>query len=109
MFGITLKFSSAFHPQTDGQIEVVNCSLGDGLRCLVMVKQGVWDLILSTTKFAYNNYVNRSTSKSPFQIVNGYSPCTPDECLKHSSYTRVGSSFSRLFYRNFIVFLWLDL
>ena len=28
----------------------------------------------------------------------------PDECLKHSSYTRVGSSFSRLFYRNFIVF-----
>ena len=32
-----------------------------------------------------------------------------DECLKHSSYTRVGSSFSHLFYRNFIVFLWLDL
>ena len=28
-----------------------------------------------------------------------------DECLKHSSYTRVGSSFSRLFYRNFIVFV----
>ena len=27
-----------------------------------------------------------------------------DECLKHSSYTRVCSSFSRLFYRNFIVF-----
>ena len=27
-----------------------------------------------------------------------------DECLKHSSYTRVGSSFSHLFYRNFIVF-----
>ena len=28
-----------------------------------------------------------------------------DECLKHSSYTRVGSSFSRLIYRNFIVFV----
>ena len=27
-----------------------------------------------------------------------------DECLKHSSYTRVGSSFSHLFYSNFIVF-----
>ena len=34
---------------------------------------------------------------------------TSDECLKHSFYTRVCSSFSRLFYRNFIVFLWLDL
>ena len=46
------------------------------LRCLVGVKQGVWDLILSTAEFAYNNYVNNSTGKSPFQIVNGYSPYT---------------------------------
>ena len=37
-----------------------------------MVKQDVWDLILSTTEFAYNNSVNRSTGKRPFQIVNGY-------------------------------------
>ena len=37
LFGTTLKFSYAFHPQ----IEVVNCSLGDMLRCLVGVKQGV--------------------------------------------------------------------
>ena len=29
---------------------------------------------------------------------------TFDECLKHSSYTRIGSPFSCLFYRNFIVF-----
>ena len=72
LFGTTLKFSSAFHPQTDGQTEVVNRSLGDMLRCLVGVKQGVWDLILSTIEFSYNNYVNLSTSKSPFQIVNGY-------------------------------------
>ena len=28
-----------------------------------------------------------------------------DECLKHSYYTRVGFSFSRLFYSNFIVFV----
>ena len=32
-------------------------------------------------------------------------PCAGDECLKHSSYTRVGSSFSHLFYSNFIVFV----
>ena len=71
-----MKFSSAFHPQICGQIEVVNRSLCDILRCLVRVKQGVWDLILLTTEFAYNNSVNCSTSKSPFQIVNGYSPRT---------------------------------
>ena len=27
-----------------------------------------------------------------------------DKCLKHSYYTRVGLSFSRLFYSNFIIF-----
>ena len=53
----------------------------DMLRCLFRVKQGVWDLILSTTEFAYNNYVNRSTSKSHYQIVNGYSPRTPIDLI----------------------------
>ena len=77
LFGNTLKFSSAFHPQTDGQTEVVNRSLGNMLRCLVGVKQGVWDLILSIAEFSYNNSVNRSIGKSLFQIVNGYSARTP--------------------------------
>ena len=89
LFGTTLKFSSAFHPQTDGQTEVVNRNLSNMLRCLVGVKQGVLHLILSTAKFAYNNSVNRSTGKSPFQIVNGYSPRTPIDLVPLPPHMRV--------------------
>ena len=59
------------------------------LRCLVRVKQGVWDFILSTAKFAYNNSINRSTYKSPFQIVNGYSPRTPINLVPLPPHMRV--------------------
>lgn len=77
LFGTTLKISSAFHPHTDDQSEVVNRSLWNLLRCLVGEKLGNWDLTLPTTEFAYNNLVNHSTGKSPFEVVLDYTPLTP--------------------------------
>jgi hypothetical protein len=64
-------FSSAYHPQTDGKIEVVNRSLGDLLRILVIEHHSQWDSILLQEEFAYNDSVNRSTGQSPFQVVYG--------------------------------------
>ena len=61
-----LKFSLSHHPQTDEQTKVVNCSLGNLLRCLVGDKPKGWDMILPQPEFAYNNSINMSSSKSPF-------------------------------------------
>jgi hypothetical protein len=72
--GTNLAFSSAYHPQTDGQTEVVNRSLGDLLRSLVTEHHSSWDNILPQAEFAYNDSVNRSTGKSPFQILYGTQP-----------------------------------
>ena len=44
--GTNLLFSSDYHPQTDGQKEVVNRSLGDLLRSLVTEHHSQWDNIL---------------------------------------------------------------
>jgi len=40
-----------------------------------------WDLTLPLVEFAYNNAVNRTTGKSPFAIVHGYSPRTPADLI----------------------------
>ena len=57
-----------------GKTEVINRSLGDLLRSLVTEHHSSWDNVLPQAKFAYNNSVNRSTGKSPFEIVYGRKP-----------------------------------
>jgi hypothetical protein len=54
-------FSSTYHPQTDGQNEVVNRSLGNLLRSLVTEHHNQWDQIMPLAEFAYNDSQNRST------------------------------------------------
>ncbi|KAK5845370.1 hypothetical protein PVK06_001543 [Gossypium arboreum] len=53
--GTKLNFSTAFHPQTDGQSERVIQVLEDMLRCCVLEFQGSWEKYLPLVEFAYNN------------------------------------------------------
>lgn len=69
--------SSAYHPQTDGQTEVTNRSLGNLLRCLVGDSIRTWDSKLPQAEFAHNHSLNRSSGFSPFQVVYGLLPRGP--------------------------------
>lgn len=72
--GTKLLFSSAYHPQTDGQTEVVNRTLGNLLRSFASKRTKQWDGVLPRAEFAYNFVTNRSTGKSPFEIIYGRTP-----------------------------------
>jgi hypothetical protein len=71
---------------------VVNKSLGNLLRSLITEHHNQWDQILLQEEFAYNDSPNRSTGKSPFQILYGMQPRGVYELrdLEQSDIKRVG-------------------
>ena len=71
---------------------MVNCSLGNLLRCLVGEANWNWDSILPIAQLAYNSSVNRSIGASPFEVVHGYTPRKPLDLLPMSLHVRISKS-----------------
>ena len=69
-----LDYNSAYQPQTDGQTEVVNISLGNLLRSLVGDYPKQWDQLLAQAEYVYNDSPKRITGKSLLQIIYGIHP-----------------------------------
>ena len=66
--------STAYHPQTDGQMERVNQELEQYLRLYVNHRQSDWADWLSLAEFAYNNREHSATKMSPFYANSGRHP-----------------------------------
>ncbi|GJY14837.1 putative nucleotidyltransferase, ribonuclease H [Tanacetum coccineum] len=76
--GTDLNFSTSFHPQTDGQTERVNALLELYLRHYVSANQHDWAKLLDVAQFSYNMQQSEATRKSPFKLVTGRQPLTPN-------------------------------
>jgi transposase InsO family protein len=72
-----LNFSSAYHPQIDGQTERVNQILEDMLRACALKDEKSWDKSLSYAEFSYNNSYQESLKMSPFEVLYGRMCRTP--------------------------------
>jgi hypothetical protein len=75
--GTHLNFSSAYHPQTDGQTERTNQILEDMLRAYALQDKSGWDKRLPYAEFSYNNSHQASLKLSPFQALYGRNCRTP--------------------------------
>jgi hypothetical protein len=71
---ITLKHSSAFYPQIDGQTERVNTGIEQYLRQFMNFLQDDWVDWLPLAEFATNNAISESTGVSPFYANYGFNP-----------------------------------
>jgi hypothetical protein len=77
MMDTKLTKSTTFHPQTDGQTEVVNMMIVHILRMYNSKHPHTWDEILPYVQHSYNISLHNSIGHNPFQVCLGFQPLAP--------------------------------
>ncbi|QRW22121.1 Retrotransposable element Tf2 protein [Rhizoctonia solani] len=72
--GIKPSFSSAYHPESNGQTERVNQFIEFYLRSYIAANHSDWTTWLPLVEYAYNNAKHASTGKTPFELVYRRNP-----------------------------------
>jgi hypothetical protein len=81
-----------FHPQTDGQTEVVNRMIVHILRMYNSKHPRTWDESLPYVQHSYNRALHSSTSHNPFQVGLGFQPLGPIDVALPLAVTSTDSS-----------------
>ncbi|GJU08920.1 retrotransposon-related protein [Tanacetum coccineum] len=74
---VSLHYSIDYHPQSDGQTEVVNRCLKTYLRCMTGEKPKEWSKWLSLAEYWYNTNFHTSIQTTPYEAVYGQPPPSP--------------------------------
>lgn len=72
--GTKLKKSTAYHPQIDGQTEVLNKCLEGYLRCMVGEKPSTWGSWLPLAEWWYNTTYHSAIRTTPYEALYGQTP-----------------------------------
>ena len=75
--GTKIRFSTAYHPQTDGQTDCAKRTMEEMLTSYIHPPADDWDQRLADAEFAYNSSAHHSTGRSPFYTAYGFHPRTP--------------------------------
>ncbi|MBW0543476.1 hypothetical protein O181_083191 [Austropuccinia psidii MF-1] len=91
LFGITLSFSTEYHPQTDGLAERMIQTLEDMIRRFSAYglefkdSDGFthnWCTLIPSLELAYKTSVHSSTGQTPAMLEEGWNPRLPADTLR---------------------------
>jgi hypothetical protein len=68
--GVSLRMSTAYHPQTERVNQQIECYL----RCFISAHPKQWSRWLPLCEYWYNTNWHSALGKSPFEVLYGYSP-----------------------------------
>lgn len=74
LHGTEFLLSSAYHPQTYGQTEVINRCLETYLRCMCGEQPKSWHAWLPLAEWWYNTHFHSATQLTPYEVVYGQPP-----------------------------------
>jgi transposase InsO family protein len=83
--GTHAKFSSVYHPQSNGAVERENGLIFSGIKkCLFDQKKDKWNSELPKVIWSHNTIVSRATGFTPFCLLFGTKAMTPQEINNES-------------------------
>jgi len=85
LLGISNRYSTTYHPQTNGQVERYNRTIVGPLRTYLGDHQDGWDELVAMLKLAYNSRPQQSTGVAPLEFI------TPERVRSLSVERMVGS------------------
>ena len=88
-----LRMSFAYHPQSDGQIEVMNRVIEQYLRSFVHHHPSSWGKFIIWAEWSYNTSVHAAIGLTPFEITFGKKPLSIPSYLAGTSNIDVVDDF----------------
>lgn len=76
-YGAVLQTTTSFHPQSNGQVEIVNKTIAKNLRSFCDQTTLKWTHLLPGISFMHNTSVHSSTGATPYEIMYSFPTRTP--------------------------------
>ena len=91
LMGMKRSLTTSYHPQSDGQTEIMNQGLEISIRAYIGPERDDWSEMLDTLALSYNSSTHTATGFSPAYLLRGFQPVTGTSILgKSASVNRTG-------------------